>query len=200
MVTRVDEKSLFSGALIGPKSLFCCTLIACNFEICAARCCNKKQQKTLRARSSTRAFRYRALAQSSMSSNPRQPRNRRHISTVEEEAAPARTYKIVHQNVYKHSSNSSTATTTRHHHDYHPPGSKEHNCLVEGVRVCRPPVVAAAAACCSYRDNEHPPPPNGARAIGREGRRAVSAQLAGRVVRTCTKYYLLGALVGAFCE
>ena len=30
------QKSLFSGVVIGPKSLFCFTLIACNFEICAA--------------------------------------------------------------------------------------------------------------------------------------------------------------------
>ena len=30
------QKSLFSGALIGPNSLFCFTLIACNFEFCAA--------------------------------------------------------------------------------------------------------------------------------------------------------------------
>ena len=30
------QKSLFSGALIGQNSLFCFTLIACNFEICAA--------------------------------------------------------------------------------------------------------------------------------------------------------------------
>ena len=30
------QKSLFSGDLIGPNSLFCFTLIARNFEICAA--------------------------------------------------------------------------------------------------------------------------------------------------------------------
>ena len=30
------QKSLVSSALIGPNSLFCFTLIACNFEICAA--------------------------------------------------------------------------------------------------------------------------------------------------------------------
>ena len=30
------QKAFFSGALIGPKSLFCFTVIACNFEICAA--------------------------------------------------------------------------------------------------------------------------------------------------------------------
>ena len=56
---------------------------------------------------------------------------------------------------------------------------------MELVRVCRLAVVAAAAACCSYCDNENPPPPNEARAIRREGRRAISAQLAGRVIRTC---------------
>ena len=30
------QKSLFSGALIGPNSFFCFTLIACIFELCAA--------------------------------------------------------------------------------------------------------------------------------------------------------------------
>ena len=35
------QKSVFPGALIGPKSLFCFTLIACNFEMYAARCCNR---------------------------------------------------------------------------------------------------------------------------------------------------------------
>ena len=47
------QKSLFFGALIGPKSLFCFTLNACNFEICAARSCNKKQQKTPHAQQYT---------------------------------------------------------------------------------------------------------------------------------------------------
>ena len=70
---------------------------------------------------------------------------------------------------------------SRHHHDYHPHDSKQHNYWVELVRVCRLAVVAAAAACCSYCDNENPPPPNEVRAIRREGRRAISTQLAGRV-------------------
>ena len=57
----------------------------------------------------------------------------------------------------------------------------QQNYRVEFVRVCRLAVVAAAAACCSYCDNENPPPANEARAIRGEGRRAISAQLAGRV-------------------
>ena len=35
-ITVGRQKSLFSDALIGPNSLFCFALIACNFEICAA--------------------------------------------------------------------------------------------------------------------------------------------------------------------
>ena len=72
---------------------------------------------------------------------------------------------------------SGTATTTRH-------TTARHNYWVELVRVCRLAVVAAAAACCSYCDNENLPPPNEARAIRKEGRRAICAQLAG-MVRTC---------------
>ena len=43
------QKSLFLGALIGPKSLFFFTLIVCNFEFYAARCCNKAAEDTPRA-------------------------------------------------------------------------------------------------------------------------------------------------------
>ena len=53
------EKSLFSGILIGPRSLFCFFLIACNIDFLpqtAARCCNKQQQKTLRAQQYTSLF------------------------------------------------------------------------------------------------------------------------------------------------
>ena len=46
------------GVLIGPNSLFCFALIACNFEIRAAHrrpllCCNKQQHKTPRAHQHT---------------------------------------------------------------------------------------------------------------------------------------------------
>ena len=131
-----------------------------------------------------------------MSSTTGQPRNRRYIPQhLEEETALARKKKIEHRNINKHSS-SGTATITRHHYDYHHPHSKEHNYCVELVRVCRLAVVAAAAASCSsYSGNENPPPPNEARAIRREGRRAVSAQRAGRVVRTCVS---IGRVGGAF--
>ena len=81
---------------------------------------------------------------------------------------------------------STKKNVSKRHSRHHPPhNSKQHYYWVELVRVCRLAVVAAAAACCSYCDNENPPPPNEARAIRREGRRAISAQLAGRVVRTC---------------
>ena len=80
--------------------------------------------------------------------------------------------------------------TTHHYDDY---DSKQHNYWVELVRVCRLDIVVAAAACCSFRDNENPPPPNAARAIIREWRRAISAQLpAGR--QAGWYMYLLAAL------
>ena len=54
--------------------------------------------------------------------------------------------------------------------------------------------VAAAATCCSYCGKQNPPPPNESRAIRREGHRAISAQLASRVVRACMSVmYLLAA-------
>ena len=82
---------------------------------------------------------------------------------------------------------------SRQHHDYFPHDNKQHNYWVELVRVCRLAVVVAAAACCSFRDNENPPPPNAARAIIREWRRAISAQLpAGR--QAGWYMYLLAAL------
>ena len=59
-------------------------------------------------------------------------------------------------------------------------------------------VVASAAACCSCRD-ENPPPPNEARAIRKEGRRAVSAQLAGRGWYV-HDMHLLAGWVGPCCE
>ena len=68
---------------------------------------------------------------------------------------------------------------------------------MELVRV-RQLAVAAAAACCSFSDYENPPPQNAARVIRREGRRAVSAQLAGRVV--ITRGIIFWPWVGPFCE
>ena len=85
--------------------------------------------------------------------------------------------KMEHQHVYKLHSHQ---PPSRHHHVYHPPHDSKPNYWVELVPVCRLAVVAAAAACCSCCDNENPPLPNEARANRREGRRAISAQPAGR--------------------
>ena len=67
------------------------------------------------------------------------------------------------------------------------------------VRVCRLAVVIAAAACCSYCDNDNPHPPNEARAIRREWRRAISAQLpAGR--QAGVVHVSFGRVVFTDCE
>ena len=88
---------------------------------------------------------------------------------------------------------------SKRHGNHHPPHvSKQHNYWEGLVRVCRLAVVAAAAACCSYCDKENPPPPNEARAIRREGRRAISAQLAGTVGRTCQSCIFSGRVDEAF--
>ena len=96
--------------------------------------------------------------------------------------------KIEHQNLYKRHSH--------HPPPRRPPPTRQQAILLLGgiVRVSLLAVVAAAAACCSYCDNEHPPPSNEARAIRRGARRALSAQLAGRVVRVS-----IGRVDGAYC-
>ena len=86
------EKSLFSGVLIGPKSFFCVTLIACIFEICAA---HRRSLLQREAANTPRAQQYTSLliplTKNSMSSTTGQPPNQRHISQqVEKEAALAR--------------------------------------------------------------------------------------------------------------
>ena len=175
------QKSLFPGALIGPNSLFCFTLIACSFEICAAhrRSLLLQQAAAQDARTavheSSGAVRSRKAQCQALPDNPETGDTYHTSSSRERSCAVARKEKIEHQkNVSK-----------RHSHHHPPHDSKQHYYCVELVRVCRLAVVAAAAACCSYCDKENPPPPNEARAIRGEGRRAISAQLEGRVVRTC---------------
>ena len=84
-----------------------------------------------------------------------------------------------------------------------PPATRQqHNFWVELVRVCRLAVVAAAAACCSYSDKENAPPPNEARAIRREGRRAISAWQGGTYPGTACRHHQsfasFGRVDGAF--
>ena len=175
------QKSFFSGALIGPNSLFCFTLIACNFENCAAhrrslllllqQAAAQDAARTT-VHESSGAVRSRKAQCQAPSDNP-ETGDTYHTSSRERSCAgekignnraPKKRIQVAH---------------TSHHHPSHV-SKQQHNYWVELVRVCRLAVVAAAAACCSYRDNENPPPLNGARAIRREGRRAISAQLAGR--------------------
>ena len=131
------------------------------------------------AHSSARVFWCRAFTGSSYSStNYRttpKPETRIACQVVEEEAA-----------LWRENRNRAPAKKIKRHSHHHPPhDSKQRNYWMKLVRVCRLDVVAAAAACCSYCDEENSPPPNEARAIRREGRRAISTQLSRRVVRTC---------------
>ena len=92
---------------------------------------------------------------------------------------------------------STAAEQQRHSHHYPPPPRLPPTCMTTRDVIIRwklyeyvgIPVVAAAAACRSFRGYENPPPPNETHAITREGRRTVSAQLAGRVVRTCIMFW-----------
>ena len=180
------QKTLFLGALIGPKSLFCFSLIVCNFEIYAACCRNRAAEDTPRAHQHTSLLIPCAHGKLNAKHYRTTPKPETHITRRGRSCAGKKIENRAPKRIQaQQMSSSGTATTTRHH-DYRPHtyDSKEHNYWVELVRVCRLAVVAAAAACCSFRDYKNPPPPSEARAIRREGRRAVSAQLAGRVVRT----------------
>ena len=196
------QKSLFPGALIGPKSFFYLTFIACTFEIYAARCCNRAAEDTPRAQQHTSLLIPCAHGKLNVKHYRTTPKPETHITSRGRSCAGEKIENRAPKRIQAHQQQQQ-----RHSHHYPSPPrlpptrttrhSKEHNFWVELVRVCRLAVVAAAAACCSFRDYENPPPPNEARAIRREGRRAVSAQLAGTVVRTCMIFW---PWVGPFCE
>ena len=158
---------------------------------CCARgvfCCNKRQQKTPRAQQYTSLLIPCAHGKLNVKHHRTTPKRETHITSRGRSCAGEKKENRVNKKTYP----IGTATTTRR-------TTSNISIWVELVRVCRLAVVAAAAACCSYCDNENPSPPNEARAIRREGRRAISAQLADRMVRTYHGSCLFGPRVdGAF--
>ena len=173
------------------------TFIACTFEIYAARCCNRAAENTPRAQQHTSLLIPCAHGKLNVKHYRTTPKPETHITRRRSCAGEKLKNRAPKRIQAQRLSSSGAATTTRHHRDYHPyvRQSKEHNYWVELVRVCRLAVVAAAGACYSFRDFENPPPPNETRAIRREGRRAVPAQLAQG--GTYLLHYLL-AVGGAF--
>ena len=167
---------------------FASRLTACNFNFFAAHRRSLLQQAA--AEDSTRS----AVHESSDAVRSRKaqceapPDNRETGGTYHSRGRSCAGEKIEHQNLYKRHSH--------HPPPRRPPPTRQQAILLLGgiVRVSLLAVVAAAAACCSYCDNEHPPPSNEARAIRRGARRALSAQLAGRVVRVS-----IGRVDGAYC-
>ena len=163
------EKTLFSGVLNGPKSLFCFTIIACNFENCTAH------RRSLMQQAATEDAAHAAVAHESSDTvrsrkAPCQapPDNLEIGDTYHSRERSCAGEKIEHQNVCMQAAQPppSTTTTTTH-------------------TTC---TSMSASCCCCCRSvlllcgKENPPPPNEARAIRSEWRRAISAQLAGRVV------------------
>ena len=163
------------------------SLIACILKFMphtAARCCSKQQQNTPRAQQYTSLLMPCAHGKLNIKHHRTTPKPDTHTTSRGRSCAGKKIENRAPKRIQA-AQPSPPATTTRHHHDYyHLHDSKQQNYWVELVRVCRLAVVAAAACCCDC-DNENPPPPNEARAIRREGRRAIFAQLAGMVVRTC---------------
>ena len=114
------QKSLFSGALIGQNSLFCFTLIACNFEICAAhrRSLLLLQQAAAQdaartaVHESSGAVRSRKAQWQALPGNP-ETGDTYHTSSSREEAALCGE-EIENRAAPKKVSKRQTATTTRH--------------------------------------------------------------------------------------
>ena len=142
-----------------------------NFEIYAARCCNRAAEHTPRAQQHTSLLKPCAHGKLNVKRYRTTPKPETHVTSRGRSCAVKNIENRAPKRIQAQQQllSSGTATTTRHHHDYHPHGSREHNYRVEHVRVCRLAVVAAAEACCSFRDYENPPPPNEARAVRREG-------------------------------
>ena len=116
------QKSVFPGALIGPKSLFCFTLIACNFEMYAARCCNRASaEDTPRAQQHTSLLIPCAHGKLNVKHYRTTPKPETHITSRGRSCAGEKIENRAPKRIQAQQlSSSGTATTTRHHHDYHP--------------------------------------------------------------------------------
>ena len=149
----------------------------------ASRCCNTQQHKTPRAQQaiheSSGAVRSRKAQCQPLPDNP-ETGDIYHTSSSREEAA------LCGEKIENRAAPKKRIQATQPP----PPATRQQATQLLGgtcTRIMSAIAVAPAAACCSYCDKTNPPPPNEARAIRREGRRAISAQLAGRVwyVHTC---------------
>ena len=134
------QKSLFPGALIGPKSFFYLTFIACTFEIYAARCCNRAAEDTPRAQQHTSLLIPCAHGKLNVKHYRTTPKPETHITSRGRSCAGEKIENRAPKRIQAQQlSSSGTAATTRHHRDDHPHvrHSKEHRYWVELVRVCR---------------------------------------------------------------
>ena len=141
------------------------TLIACSFETYAAHRRSEDAARAAVHECSGTVYSRKAQCQAP----PDNPETGDTYHSTERSCAGE---KIEHQNVYKRNSQHPPPRRL-------PPTRQQHNYWVEPARVSLLGVVAAAAACCSYSHSENPPSLNEARDIRREGRRAISAKLAG---------------------
>ena len=115
------QKSLFPGALIGPKSLFCFTFIACNFEFYAARCCNRAAEDTPRVQQHRSLLTPCAHGKLNVKHYRTTPKPETHFtsrgrSCVGEKIENRASKRVQAQQLIS----GGTATTTRYHHDYYP--------------------------------------------------------------------------------
>ena len=127
---------------------FFASLNACNSKFVphtAARCyCNKQQHKTPRAQQYTSLLVPCAHGKLNAKHYRATPKPETHMTRQVVEKRSCAGEKIENRAPKKRIQAAEPPPPATH--------SKQHNCWVELVRVCRLAVVAAAAACCSYCD------------------------------------------------
>ena len=188
------EKSLFSGILIGPKSLFRFTLIACHFEIYAAH-----RRSLLQRAAPEDAVRSAAHVESSDTMCSRKGQCQASPEYSETGDTHHSREGILRWREIRAAKRIQPAyqCTTHHHDRYHPHDIKQYNYWVELVRVCRLDVLAAAAACWFYCDHENPPLPNELSEGSGVAQFLPSYQLGGKQGGTCIFF---GRVDGAYDE
>ena len=136
---------------------FFASLIACNSKFVphtAARCyCNKQQHKTPRAQQYTSLLVPCAHGKLNAKHYRATPKPETHMTRQVVEKRSCAGEKIENRAPKKRIQAAEPPPPATH--------SKQHNCWVELVRVCRLAVVAAAAACCSCLLYTSPSPRDG---------------------------------------
>ena len=114
------QKSLFPGALISPKSSFCFALIACTFQIYAARCCNTAAEDTPRAQQHTSLLTPCAHGKLNVKHYRTTPKPDKHITSRGRSCAGEKIENRAPKRILR-STSTAAAEQQRHSHHYPPP-------------------------------------------------------------------------------